>query len=50
MFIDTIENLKHWTEGVEVEQPALAQLRNLAALSILAGHVAGESSSGPPAW
>jgi tRNA-splicing ligase RtcB (3'-phosphate/5'-hydroxy nucleic acid ligase) len=40
MSIDTIKNLQHWTQGVEVEQPALAQLRNLAALPILAGHVA----------
>ena len=40
MSLDTIQNLKHWTAGVEVEQPAIQQLRNLAALPILAGHVA----------
>lgn len=40
MSLDTIKNLKHWTGGVEVEQPAIQQLRNLAALPILAGHVA----------
>ena len=35
-----IDNLKSWTSGVEVEWEAVKQLRNLAALPILAGHVA----------
>jgi tRNA-splicing ligase RtcB len=35
-----IENLKSWTQGVEVEWEAARQLRNLAALPILAGHIA----------
>jgi len=35
-----IENLKSWTAGVEVEWDAAQQLRKLAALPILAGHVA----------
>jgi tRNA-splicing ligase RtcB len=35
-----IENVKDWTEGVPVEQQAIQQLRNIAKLPILAGHVA----------
>src|SRR4029450_4963539 len=35
-----IDNLKSWTSGVEVEWEAVQQLRNIAALPILAGHVA----------
>lgn len=35
-----IDNLKSWTSGVEVESEAVQQLRNIAALPILAGHVA----------
>jgi len=35
-----IENVKSWTSGVEVEWAAAQQLRNLAALPILAGHIA----------
>jgi tRNA-splicing ligase RtcB len=38
--VTTIANLKSWTSGVEVEWEAIQQLRNLAALPILAGHVA----------
>jgi tRNA-splicing ligase RtcB len=38
--LTTIENLKSWTSGVEVEWEAIQQLRNIAALPILAGHVA----------
>ena len=38
--IARIENVKSWTAGVEVEPEAIQQLRNLAALPILAGHVA----------
>lgn len=36
----TIDNLKSWTSGVEVEWAAIQQLRNIAALPILGGHVA----------
>lgn len=36
----TIKNVKAWVEGVPVEQQAIAQVRNIAALPILAGHVA----------
>lgn len=35
-----IHNLKSWTSGVEVEWEAVQQLRNIASLPILAGHVA----------
>jgi len=35
-----IDNVKSWTSGVEVEWEAVQQLRNIAALPILAGHVA----------
>src|SRR5262249_61731762 len=35
-----IENLKSWTSGVDVDWDAIQQLRNIAALPILAGHVA----------
>ena len=35
-----IDNLKSWTSGVEVEWQAVKQLRNIAELPILAGHVA----------
>src|SRR5689334_14036078 len=35
-----IDNLKSWTSGVEVEWEAVQQLRNIAALPILAGHIA----------
>lgn len=38
--LTTIPNLKSWTSGVEVEWDAIQQLRNIAALPILAGHVA----------
>jgi tRNA-splicing ligase RtcB (3'-phosphate/5'-hydroxy nucleic acid ligase) len=40
MSLDTIRNLKAWTGGLEVEQEAIQQLRNIAALPVLAGHVA----------
>lgn len=36
----TIKNVKAWVEGVPVEQQAIQQVRNIAALPILAGHVA----------
>jgi tRNA-splicing ligase RtcB len=35
-----IDNLKSWASGVEVDWEAVQQLRNIAALPILAGHVA----------
>src|SRR5215469_14174784 len=35
-----IDNVISWTSGVEVEWEAVQQLRNIAALPILAGHVA----------
>src|SRR5215831_583853 len=35
-----IDNLKSWTSGVDVEWDAVKQLRNIAELPILAGHVA----------
>lgn len=35
-----IDNVKSWTSGVEVEWDAAKQLRNIASLPILAGHVA----------
>lgn len=36
----TIDNLKSWTSGVDVDWESVNQLRNIAALPILAGHVA----------
>jgi tRNA-splicing ligase RtcB len=36
----TIKNVKAWVEGVPVEQQSIQQVRNIAALPILAGHVA----------
>jgi len=38
--LTSIPNLKSWTSGVEVEWDAIQQLRNIASLPILAGHVA----------
>ena len=35
-----IDNVKMWSGDMEVEQAAMDQLRNISALSILAGHVA----------
>jgi tRNA-splicing ligase RtcB (3'-phosphate/5'-hydroxy nucleic acid ligase) len=35
-----IDNLKSWTSGVDVEWDAIKQLRNIAELPVLAGHVA----------
>lgn len=40
MSLETIKNLKSWTGGMEVEYEAVKQLRNIAALPILVGHVA----------
>ena len=35
-----MENVRFWTEGVPVEHDALNQIRNIASLPIVAGHVA----------
>ncbi len=35
-----LENVKFWTEGVEVEQEAIDQLRKISSMPILAGHIA----------
>ena len=40
MALENISNLKAWVNGLEVEEEAVEQLRNIAALPILAGHVA----------
>ena len=34
-----MKNVQSWTEGVEVEYEALNQIRNIAGLPIIAGHV-----------
>jgi len=39
-FVELAKGVKGWTHGVPVEHDALNQLRNIAALPILAGHVA----------
>ncbi|MFT3778353.1 MAG: RtcB family protein [Ottowia sp.] len=38
--MELMKNVQAWTEGVEVEWDALQQIRNIAGLPILAGHVA----------
>jgi tRNA-splicing ligase RtcB (3'-phosphate/5'-hydroxy nucleic acid ligase) len=40
MSLDSIDNLQHWTQGVEVDPGAIEQLRKTAALPILAGPIA----------
>jgi tRNA-splicing ligase RtcB len=35
-----IDNLKSWTSGVDIDWDTVKQLRNIAELPILAGHVA----------
>ena len=35
-----MENVKLWTQGVPVEEPAWQQIRNIASLPILGGHIA----------
>jgi len=40
MDLNTINNVRGWTHGVEVEDEAIAQIRNIAALPVVAGHVA----------
>jgi tRNA-splicing ligase RtcB (3'-phosphate/5'-hydroxy nucleic acid ligase) len=36
----TINNVKAWVQGVPVEQQSIQQVRNIASLPILAGHIA----------
>jgi tRNA-splicing ligase RtcB len=38
--LNSIANLRSWTSGIDVEAQAIGQLRHMAALPILAGHVA----------
>jgi tRNA-splicing ligase RtcB len=38
--MELMKNVQAWTEGVEVEYDAMAQIRNIAGLPIVAGHVA----------
>jgi tRNA-splicing ligase RtcB len=40
MDLNTLNNVRAWTQGVEVEHDAIAQIRNIASLPILAGPVA----------
>jgi len=40
MNLNAIENVRAWTNGVEVEHEAVAQIKNIAALPIVAGPVA----------
>lgn len=40
MQLSTMKNVRSWTNGLEVEYDAIAQIRNIAGLPILAGHVA----------
>ena len=40
MNLNALENVRAWTNGVEVEHEAVAQIRNIAALPIVAGPVA----------
>lgn len=40
MDLNALNNVRAWTNGVEVEYDAIAQIKNIAALPVLAGHVA----------
>jgi len=40
MDLNALNNVRAWTNGVEVEHDAIAQIKNIAALPVLAGHVA----------
>ena len=40
MSIDAVQNVRAWTNGVDVQFEAIDQVRNIAGLPILAGHVA----------
>src|SRR5207245_11098898 len=37
---DDMDNVRMWTQGVPVEEAACRQIRNIASLPILGGHVA----------
>ena len=38
--MELMKNVQGWTEGVEVDHQALSQIRNIAGLPVVAGHVA----------
>ena len=40
MDLNAVKNVRAWTNGVEVEHEAIAQIRNIAALPVVAGPVA----------
>jgi len=40
MDLNVLKNVRAWTRGVEVEPEAVAQVKNIASLPIVAGHVA----------
>jgi len=40
MNLNTLDRVRAWTDGVEVEPEAIRQIRNIASLPVLAGHVA----------
>jgi len=40
MDLNALQNVRAWTEGVEVEFDAIQQIKNIAGLPIVAGHVA----------
>ena len=40
MSMYSMDNVKMWTGDMEVEDAAIEQIRNIAALPILAGHIA----------
>lgn len=40
MNLNALNNVRAWTTGVEVEHDAVAQIKNIASLPVLAGHVA----------
>jgi tRNA-splicing ligase RtcB len=40
MDLNALKNVRAWTEGVEVEFDAIQQIKNLASLPVVAGHVA----------
>jgi tRNA-splicing ligase RtcB len=40
MDLNALNHVRAWTNGVEVEHDAIAQIKNIAALPVLAGHVA----------
>jgi tRNA-splicing ligase RtcB (3'-phosphate/5'-hydroxy nucleic acid ligase) len=40
MDLNALKNVRAWTEGVEVEFDAIRQIKNIASLPVVAGHVA----------